>query len=270
MTAACAPEPATQVSIVLVNESQWMREGVAQLINAQREFRVVTASADAHHAAKVIRDTQPDVVLLDRGRDALGSITRCSMARAAAPDARVIVVGLLTGERAGVADHIRAGASGFVVQDASLESMLATIRAVHSGGKVLPEALVGALFAELACRHVTPVTVSRELSPLTARESEVVELLAQGLSNRAIATRLDIRLHTVKSHVHNVLEKLELRSRLEVAAVALASGKRTMDFRAPHRIPHWRTHVHGASDPEHTGASTGFRAAFPRNPGIAG
>jgi hypothetical protein len=97
-----------------------------------------------------------------------------------------------------------------------------------------------------------------------------VELLAQGLSNQAIASRLDIRLHTVKSHVHNVLEKLELRSRLEVAAIALAGGERPEGSRLPHRNPHWRTHVHGASDPDHSSAGTGFRAAFPRNPGAAG
>jgi DNA-binding NarL/FixJ family response regulator len=258
------------VSIVLVNESQWIREGVAQLINAQQEFRVVTASADDRHAAQVIRDTQPDVVLLDWGRDVHGSLTRCTMARTEAPESRVIVLGLFAGERASVTDHIRAGASGFVVQDASFESLLTTIRAVHAGIKVLPEALVSVLFAELTRVRVTPVTLLREPSPLTARESEVVDLLAQGLSNRAIASRLDIRLHTVKSHVHNVLEKLELRSRLEVAAIALAASERTQGSRTPHRIPHWRTHVHGAADPDHSSAGTGFRAAFPRNPGLAG
>lgn len=263
-------ERPTQVSIVLVNESLWIREGMARLINAQQEFCVVTASADDRHAAQVIRATQPDVVLLDWGRDVDGSVTRCAMARAEAPDSRIIVVGLLAGERASVADHIRAGASGFVVQDTSFESLLTTIRAVHSGIKILPEALVSILFTELTRVRVTPVTLSREQSPLTARESEVVELLAQGLSNRAIASRLDIRLHTVKSHVHNVLEKLELRSRLEVAAIALAAGERTKGSRTPHRIPHWRTHVHGAPDPDHSGAGTGFRAAFPRNTGLAG
>ncbi len=259
----------TSVSIVLINESLWIREGMARLINTQQDFCVVTASADDRHAAQVIRDTQPDVVLLDWGRDVQGSVTRCAMARTQAPDTR-IVVGLLDGVRTGVADHIRAGASGFVVQDASFESLLTTIRAVHSGIKVLPEILVGVLFTELTRVRVTPVTLPREHSPLTARESEVVELLAQGLSNRAIASRLSIRLHTVKSHVHNVLEKLELRSRLEVATVALAAGERTMSLRKPHRIPHWRTHVHGAADPDHSGAGTGFRAAFPRNPGLAG
>jgi DNA-binding NarL/FixJ family response regulator len=116
------------------------------------------------------------------------------------------------------------------MKDASFEDFFATIRAVAGGAEVLPQALTNSLFSQIA-RNAARGSKVRVLDAvrLTKREHQVIDLLGEGLSNKDIATRLHIAVHTVKSHVHNVLEKLALRSRLEVAAFTHAAG-RVKDF----------------------------------------
>jgi DNA-binding NarL/FixJ family response regulator len=116
------------------------------------------------------------------------------------------------------------------MKDASFEDFFATIRAVAGGAEVLPQALTNSLFTQIA-RSAAGRSRSRVLEAvrLTNRERQVIDLLGEGLSNKEIATRLHIAVHTVKSHVHNVLEKLALRSRLEVAALTHASGGQTFE-----------------------------------------
>jgi DNA-binding NarL/FixJ family response regulator len=111
------------------------------------------------------------------------------------------------------------------MKDASFEDFFATIRTVAGGGEVLPKALTNSLFAQIA-RNAANGSKARVLEAvrLTTREREVIGLLGEGLSNKEISTRMHIAVHTVKSHVHNVLEKLALHSRLEVAAFS-HSGK---------------------------------------------
>jgi DNA-binding NarL/FixJ family response regulator len=124
-----------------------------------------------------------------------------------------------------VAAFVRAGASGFVMKDASFDEFLRTIRAVAEGAEVLPHQLTGSLFGQIARQVVrngkAPVL---EGVRLTERERQVIDLLGEGLSNKEIAARLHIAIHTVKSHVHNVLEKLALHTRLEVAAFSHSGG----------------------------------------------
>jgi two-component system nitrate/nitrite response regulator NarL len=117
------------------------------------------------------------------------------------------------------------------MKDASFDEFFATIRAVADGAEVLPPALTNTLFSQIARGAASGNSASiLESVRLTGRERQVVELLGEGLSNKEIAARLQIAVHTVKSHVHNVLEKLALRSRLEVAAYAHARGMPKADL----------------------------------------
>jgi DNA-binding NarL/FixJ family response regulator len=124
-----------------------------------------------------------------------------------------------------VAAFVRAGASGFIMKDASFDEFLRTIRAVAAGADVLPPQLTGSLFGQIA-QHAVRGRTPRALEGvrLTERERQVIDLLGEGLSNKAIAARLHIAIHTVKSHVHNVLEKLALHTRLEVVAFTRSAG----------------------------------------------
>ena len=215
--------PAT-ISLVLIDDNRLLREGLAALIHAQPGFTVLAASADVREALEQVRKARPDVVLLDFGLEDHDSLSLTATVHGEVPSARVIVMGLLPLQE-DVANYVRAGASGFIMKDATFEDFFATIRAVAAGAEVLPPALTNTLFSQIA-RNVAGGGKGQALESmrLTTREREVIALLGEGLSNKEIAVRLNVAIHTVKSHVHNVLEKLSLHSRLEVAAFTHAAG----------------------------------------------
>jgi DNA-binding NarL/FixJ family response regulator len=212
------------ISLILIDDNRLMREGIAVMIRTQPGFRVLAASADVDEALAKAREARPDVILVDFGLEDHDSVSLTATVHAEIPGARVIIMGLLPIQE-DVAMYVRAGASGFIMKDASFDDFFATIRAVAGGAEVLPQALTNSLFSQIA-RNAAGGSKVRimEAVRLTNRERQVIELLGEGLSNKEIATRLHIAVHTVKSHVHNVLEKLALRSRLEVAAFSHAAG----------------------------------------------
>ncbi len=208
----------TTISLMIIDDNRLLLEGLAAMIRTQPGFRVLVASTEVDEALAELHNCAPDIVLLDIGLEAHDSIDLTARVSQEAPSARVIVMGLLSGQD-DVADYVRVGASGFVMKEASAEDIFSTIRAVATGSEVLPPVLTHTLFTQI---NQDPTLRNearrRETVGLTARELQVVDLLGKGLSNKEIATHLNIAVHTVKSHVHNVLEKLALRSRLEVAA----------------------------------------------------
>lgn len=212
------------IALVLIDDNRLLREGIAAMIHTQPGFKVLAASADVDEALAKVRESKPDVVLLDFGLEDHDSLSLTATVHAEVPEAKVIVMGILA-QQEDVADFVRAGASGFIMKEASFEDFFDTIRAVAGGAQVLPQALTNSLFAQIA-RKAGMTNKARVLESvrLTSRERQVIDLLGEGLSNKEIAQRLHIAVHTVKSHVHNVLEKLALHSRLEVAAFTHAAG----------------------------------------------
>jgi two-component system NarL family response regulator len=212
------------ISVVLIEDNRLLREGLEAMIRNQPGLEFVGSSSNAEEALRVVYEASPDVVLVDFGLEDHDSLTLTATVRTEVPEARVIVMGILPLQE-DVANFVQAGASGFIMKDASFDEFFATIRAVAGGAEVLPPALTNTLFSQIARGTVSGNSASLlESVRLTGREREVVELLGEGLSNKEIAARLQIAVHTVKSHVHNVLEKLALRSRLEVAAYMHARG----------------------------------------------
>ena len=212
------------IALVLIDDNRLLREGIVEMVRAQPGFKVLAASADATEALKKVREAKPDVVLVDFGLEDHDSLTLTATVHAEVPEAKVIVMGLLPLQE-DVAHYVRAGASGFIMKDATFDEFFATIRAVAGGAQVLPTQLTNSLFSQIV-RNAAVKDGARVIDSvrLTSREKQVIDLLGEGLSNKEIAGRLHIAVHTVKSHVHNVLEKLALHSRLEVAAFSHASG----------------------------------------------
>lgn len=214
------------IALVLIDDNRLLREGLAAMIQSQPGFKVLAASADVDEALQQVREAKPDVVLLDFGLADHDSLSLTVTVRTEVPAAKVIVMGLLPAQE-DVADFVRAGASGFIMKHASFEDFFTTIRAVASGKEVLPPELTTTLFSQIAKGAGTgPRARALESVRLTNRERQVIDLLGEGLSNKEIATRLHIAIHTVKSHVHNVLEKLALHSRLEVVAFTHGTAPR--------------------------------------------
>ena len=219
MGRAIPSEPvAAPISLVLIDDNRLLREGIAALIHTQPGFKVLAAFADVTEALQKVREARPDVVLLDFGLEDHDSVSLTATVHQEVPAARVIIMGLLPLHE-DVAALVRAGASGFIMKDASFEDFFTTIREVAAGEEVLPPALTNSLFSQIV-RNAAAGSKAKVLESvrLTNRERQVIELLGEGLSNKELATRMHIAVHTVKSHVHNVLEKLALRSRLEVVA----------------------------------------------------
>jgi DNA-binding NarL/FixJ family response regulator len=206
------------ISLVLIDDNRLLREGLTRLIREQPGFTILAASADIDEALQKVRDAKPSVVLLDFSLENDDSLRVTATVHREVPAAKVIVMGLLPLQE-DVADFVTAGASGFIMKDATFDEFLSTIRRVAAGEQVLPTQLTGSLFSQIA-RIAVRRGKPRELESigLTQRERQVVDLISEGLSNKEIAARLHIAIHTVKSHVHNVLEKLALHTRLEVAA----------------------------------------------------
>lgn len=206
------------IALVLIDDNRLLREGITAVIRSQTGFTVLAASADVEEALRKVREAMPDIVLVDFGLANHDSLSLTATVHQEVPAARVIVMGL-SPLQDDVAAFVRAGASGFIMKDASFEEFFCTIRRVAAGEEVLPAVLTNSLFAQIA-KNAAGGDKAQILESvrLTAREREVVALLGDGFSNKEIAKELHIAVHTVKSHVHNVLEKLALRSRLEVAA----------------------------------------------------
>jgi len=223
------------IGLALIDEHRLLRETLAAMFDAEPGFSVVASSPNVDEALDIVRDLLPQIVLLDVGLGDHRTLTAARTLRLRLPDAKVIITGVLPTHE-GIADLVRAGTSGFIMRDATSDEFFDTIHQVAAGTRVLPGALTSSLFEQIvdADGHdAKRDRAMREAVRVTAREQEVINALAEGLSNKAIAKRMNIAVHTVKSHVHNVLEKLALNSRLEVAAFTHAASRDNGDSRPP-------------------------------------
>ncbi len=218
--------------MLIIDDNRLMREGLNALLKAQPDLQVVGAVADVADALRHVPEGTPHVVLLDAG---LGSCDGCrcvEQIRQSAPAVRVIVMDLLPAPEEVVA-YVKAGAKGFIMKDATVEDLVGTVRSVARGADVIPPVLTGTLLSHIArdaVVHQRPEAA--DAVRMTKREQEVMQLITEGLDNKAIAQRLSVAGDTVKSHVRNILEKLTLHSRLAIAA---HSRKGAADRRKPSR-----------------------------------
>jgi DNA-binding NarL/FixJ family response regulator len=167
-----------------------------------------------------LRAASPRVVLLDVGLQDGSALRLAEHIAAEAPGARVVVMDLLPVHEE-LAEFVNVGVAGFILKDATFEDFIGTIRRVADGARVLPPLMTATLFSQIASAALRRgKTEALEALRLTAREREVIALIAEGLSNKAIAHRLGVATDTVKSHVRNIMDKLALRSRLQIAAYA--------------------------------------------------
>jgi len=216
--------PVPKIRVLLIEDNRLLREGITAMLNEQPDLRVVaaTGNGDALDKAKKLR---PQVVLLDMGLRSQNSLRVVESIKAQFSKAEVVVMNLIP-VHADVVNFVKAGVAGFILKDASLDDFLHTIRSVAEGKKVLPPPLAGSLFSQIVEHAVQSGSTDRLLRAvrMTKREHEVIALIAEGRSNKEIAKELHIAVHTVKSHVHNILEKLALHTRLEVASFAHRGG----------------------------------------------
>ena len=221
------------VLVLVIEDNRLVRDGLTALLDAQPDFRVVAAAEGANAGLVQVLETKPDVVLVDAALGHNDSHSLVKSVRKEAPASKVIVMDLLPAQEDVIA-FIQAGANGFIVKDATVDDFVQTIRSVAAGTDVVPHALTGTLLSHIVDQAVqrSPAGVLESVQ-MTKREQEITNLIADGLSNKEIAQRLNIATYTVKSHVHNILEKLALQSRLQIAVHAHKSGSAKKPRRPP-------------------------------------
>ena len=209
------------ITVAVVDDNRLVREALAAMLDRLPDMRAVAASA-ADPA--FLDETSPDVLLLDVGLRDEDSLRVAAAITHHAPRSKIIVMDLIPMNE-DIVQYVNAGVSGFVLKDATFDEFVATIRSVAAGAKVLPPRMTQSLFSQIAMaagargrEHVL------EDVRMTRREREVIDLIGEGLSNKEIAQRLNIAAHTVKSHVRNVMEKLALHTRLQIAAYSRRDG----------------------------------------------
>lgn len=203
------------ITVALIEDNRLVREGLTALLSRVPDIRVLPGEPGS--SLWTSEGLALDVILLDLGLDTGGSVGVAQAVVKEFPGTRVIVMDLLPSEE-DMLEFVAVGVSGFVMKDAVLDELLMTIRAVAAGEDVLPRPLVNTLFAEIAKELHSSVgpSVSSAVR-LTSREREVLDLIGDGMSNKAIGKSLHISTHTVKSHLRNIMEKLNLHSRLQLA-----------------------------------------------------
>jgi DNA-binding NarL/FixJ family response regulator len=199
------------ITVAIVDDNRLVREALTAMLDRLPDLRVVSTSvADP----AFIEASKPDVLLLDVGLGDEDSLRVAAAVTKQAPATKIIVMDLIPMNE----DIVQ-----FV--NATFDEFVATIRSVAAGGKVLPPRMAESLFSQIATAAATHGRENvLEDVRMTKREREVIELIGEGLSNKEIAQRLNIAAHTVKSHVRNVMEKLALHTRLQIAAYARRDG----------------------------------------------
>jgi len=209
--------------LLLVDDHALFREGLAGLFAYQDDFVVVGEAADAQTALAQTAALQPDIVLMDIDMPGADGIATTRRLKSEFPD--VIVVMLTVHDATDkLLDAIKAGAQGYLVKNIRSTELLDQLRGLKRGEAAITRRMAARILEEFQRGQLSPGSTEGSLNDLTARELEVLELVADRLSNKEIAARLVISEHTVKNHMKNILSKLHLRSRRQAADYGLARG----------------------------------------------
>jgi DNA-binding NarL/FixJ family response regulator len=206
-----------KIRLLLIEDNRLLRDGILSILKPQKDFVITAASGDGKDTLVKIKKLKPTVVLLDLGLRSQNSLHVVEIVKKDFPKAKIIIMDLAP-VQADILQFVKAGASGFILKDASLKDFLITIRTVSEGATVLPPLLVDSLFSQIVDHAVrNGKSKLNGAVKMTKREREVIGLLAEGLTNKEIAQKIHVSTFTVKSHIHNIMEKLALHTRLEIA-----------------------------------------------------
>ena len=205
-----------KIRVLLIEDNQLLRDGIASVLENQKDIKILTVSKRYENLITKIARLKPNVILLDLGLRNRNSLTIVELVKKDFPDANIIMMDLAP-VPADVNLFLKAGASGFILKDTTPDDFLSTIRAVAEGTKVLPSNLNQSLFSQIVEHAVKGKKVKLSAAVrMTKDEREIIKLIGSGLSNIEIGKKLGVSTITVKGHIHNIMKKLALHTRLEV------------------------------------------------------
>ena len=211
------------VRVVLADDQEMVRAGLRMLLDFQPDLEVVGEAADGLEAVEVVTRTRPDVVLMDVRMPRCDGIEAARRIVAALPETAVVVLTTFDDD-ASLAEALRAGVSGFLLKVAPPEQLLHAVRTVAAGNGLLDPAVTLRVIAASAAAPAPDPAAAARLASLTQRETDVLRLVAEGMTNAEIAGRLYLGEATVKTYLSRMLTKLDLRDRVQAVAFAFRSG----------------------------------------------
>lgn len=207
------------VRVLVVDDQELFRRGLTMLLGVEPDIEVVGEAGDGVTAAEMATELVPDIVLLDVRMPRRGGLETCVQIKEQVPTARIIML-TVSDEEGDLYEAVKNGASGYLLKDSSIDEVAQAVRVVAEGQSLISPMMAAKLldeFKEMSREDKESVPTPR----LTDRELEVLRLVARGLNNREVAKQLFISENTVKNHVRNILEKLQLHSRMEAVMYAV-------------------------------------------------
>ena len=213
-----------KIRLLLIEDNRLLRDGIISMLKKQQDIDIIPESGNNRNTIAKIQQLKPNIILLDLGLRNRNSLSMVEFVKKDFPNAKVIVMDIAP-VQGDINLFVKAGASGFILKDATLDELLNTIRTVAEGTNVLPPDLSESLLSQIVEYALKGGKIKlKEAVRMTKREHEVIGLIGDGLSNKEIGYRLHVSTFTVKSHIHNIMEKLALHTRLEVAGYSYSSG----------------------------------------------
>ncbi|MDZ7626495.1 MAG: response regulator transcription factor [Ignavibacteriaceae bacterium] len=208
-----------KIRILLIEDNRILRESMASMFKKRPDIHVVGNIGSGEDVLPTIGKLKPDILLIELILANQNSLQLVKLIRLQFQEIQIIVMGLIPLQSI-VSTYIEVGVEGFILKDADTAQFVETVLKVNRGLKVLPSPLIGSLFSQIVKQAINkpaspPATA--KLIRMTNREQEVTELIAEGFTNKEIAQKLNIKTYTVKSHVHNILKKLAVTTRVQIA-----------------------------------------------------
>ena len=204
-----------KIRLLVIEDNRILREGIFAILKLHRDIEIISETGKSDNTILEIHKLKPDVILLDLGLRSQSSLVLVGKVKKEFPESKVIVMDLVP-VQADVMQFVQAGASGFILKNATLDEFLMTIRAVAEGVKVLPPQLKDSLFMRIVEYAIkSGKTKLIGAVKMTKQEKAILLLISNGNTNKIISQKMKVTEYNVKSHIHNILEKLALRTRIE-------------------------------------------------------
>ncbi|MCX6080897.1 MAG: response regulator transcription factor [Chloroflexi bacterium] len=215
----------TLARILLADDNELFREGLAKIINSQTDMEVVGQAEDGLEALTLVYELKPDLIVMDINMPLSDGLEATRLIRSSNPQARIIMLTAYEEEEK-LFEAIKAGAQGYILKNSSAAGLLRGLRGALVGESTIPRKLATQVLAEFANLAKRPEnnTNGETIPLLTRRESEILNIMATGVTNQEIAEKLSISLQTVKTHVSSILEKLQAKSRHHATELGLKQG----------------------------------------------
>jgi DNA-binding NarL/FixJ family response regulator len=211
------------IRVLLADDHALFRRGVAGLLTAQSGFEVIGEAVDGRQALEMAREQMPDVILMDITMPVMDGLEATRRIKAEIPYVKIVILTASDGDQ-NLFEAVKSGAQGYLLKNIEPQALYGTLRGVVQGEAPVSRVMAARLLDEFARQARAHVQAPAPAAELTARETEVLQLVARGRSNKEIASALAISENTVKNHLKNILEKLHLENRVQAATYALRQG----------------------------------------------